>query len=373
MNKNGMEKFSGFDVKKLAAWLFCLICAAIGVYLIFKYAFAILLPFLIALFFALITDRPSSYLEKKTGISKRFFSVILLITIISVTTLLLFLGINRLIFEGERLLSKISDDSGRLGNTIASLFDRISSFGDKQSPLLENLMKIDAFREFWINIDKTVATVISDTVSSLTRSIPMLVFSIMKSLPNFLIFIIVTLIASFYFCLDYDRIKLAVISVLPKRLSEFLPRLQKRISSTAIKYVRAYLLLLLLTFCQLFVGFSILRTPYPLLLAILVALVDFLPILGVGTVLIPWGLSELIFSKDYYQGIGLLIIYLIVIIVRQITEPKIVAGSLGLHPLITLIAMYAGLKVFGIFGMIVGPVIALAIKSLLYSVAKSND
>ena len=140
--------------------------------------------------------------------------------------------------------------------------------------------------------------------------------------------------------------------------------MKKRICGTAAKYIRAYVLLLFLTFCQLFVGFSIIGIQYPLLIALLVALVDILPILGVGTVLIPWSIIEILFVKDAFTGVGLLILYAIVSIIRQVTEPKVVAGSLGLDPLLTIIVIYAGLKLFGIFGMILGPMAALGAKAL---------
>ena len=112
-------------------------------------------------------------------------------------------------------------------------------------------------------------------------------------------------------------------------------------------------------------GFSILGVSYPLLIAIIVALVDILPIFGVGTVLIPWAIIELVFTKNIYMGIGLIIIYIVVTVIRQITEPKVVAGSLGLHPLVTIVSMYVGFKLLGIFGMIAGPMAVLAIKSIL--------
>ena len=144
-----------------------------------------------------------------------------------------------------------------------------------------------------------------------------------------------------------------------------MPSVKKRVCGTAAKYLRAYVLLLLLTFGELFVGFLILKVPYPLLIALLVALVDILPILGVGTVLLPWAIIEIAITKDIFTGIGLIIVYLIITVVRQITEPKVVAGSLGLHPLITIISMYAGFKLLGILGMIVGPMTALAVKSFM--------
>ena len=95
-----------------------------------------------------------------------------------------------------------------------------------------------------------------------------------------------------------------MLRILPRRLQERLPVIKSRIRGTAAKYIRAYVILLLLTFIQLFVGFSLIGVSYPMLIAFLVALVDILPVLGVGTVLIPWGLIEITVSRDLYTGGG---------------------------------------------------------------------
>ena len=282
---------------------------------------------------------------------------------IALVLLILTWTVSRLISEAERLLEWLAADSGRLGESIASIFDRLTSMGDRRIPLIENLMKIEQFREVWENIDKIVAEAISSGVSALTRGIPAAVINILGSLPSIAIFLIVTVIACFYFALDLDAIHSAVISILPHKVSRTLPIIKRKLGETVAKYLRAYILLLFLTFCQLFVGFSIIGVPYPLLIALLVALVDILPVLGVGSVLIPWSIIETVFFKDIYTGIALLILYIIVTVIRQITEPRVVAGSLGLHPLVTIISMYVGLKVFGLFGMILGPMAALATRA----------
>ena len=354
------------DLKSTAALLFCIAFAAVAIYLIFKYVFFIFLPFIIAWGLSLIINPISTRLSKKFGIKKRPLSAILMSLLLTFVFLMLGWGISRLIIEAERLLEWIAADNGSLGDGIASLFDDMSS---KNIPLIDNLMELEQFREFWENIDVIISGAISEAISSLTKSIPVTVINILRQLPAFLLFVIVTIISCFYFSLDLDKIHSALTSLLPISFQEKLPTIKKRVFGTAAKYLRAYLLLLFLTFGELLVGFSILGVSYPLLIAFLIAIVDILPILGVGTVLIPWAIIELMFTKDLFTGIGLIIIYIVVTVVRQITEPKVVAGSLGLHPLVTIISMYAGFKLIGIFGMILGPMTALAIKSLL----KNND
>ena len=353
---------TSIDWQRVAAFLFCVLFAAAAIYLAFKYLLVIFLPFIIAWGVSLMVNPLASRLSKKLKIKKKPLSVILTSLLLTLIFLLLIWGVNRLIFEAEKLLEWLMSDSASLGERIADIFGKISN---QRIPLIDNLMKIEQFREVWENIDQITANAISEAVSALTRGIPGAVISVLSRLPALLLFIMVTIISCFYFSLDLDRIHAALTALLPQKWQDRLPSLKKRICGTATKYIRAYILLLSLTFGELFVGFSILGVSYPLLIAFLVAIVDILPILGVGTVLIPWAIIEIIFAKDLYMGIGLIIVYIIVTVIRQVTEPKVVAGSLGLHPLVTIISMYIGLKLLGILGMIAGPITALAVRSVL--------
>ena len=118
---------------------------------------------------------------------------------------------------------------------------------------------------------------------------------------------------------------------------------------------------MLLTFIEIFIGLSLLRVNYALLVALLVAIVDIFPILGTGTILIPWAVFALV-SGNVGLGSGLLILYGVSLIVRQVLEPKIVGNSIGLHPLATLAAVYLGIKFTGFLGIFIGPIVALCIK-----------
>ena len=342
---------------------FCFICVGIGIFLIIKYALGIFLPFLIAWGLAILTAPLSKKLAKAFGISRKFCSFLLTFLLIGTVAGLLFFAVNRLIFEAERLFVRLSEDSERIGALIGNFFDRLSSLDEKRLPILESLLKIEQFRQFWDNIDEVVTDAIGGAISTLTQWIPGALIDLLGRLPEVLIFLLITVISCFYFSADIDRINRQAVSLLPKRIRQNVHSIKITVIQKLSGYVRAYILLLLLTFGELFVGFLMLGVPYPLLLAVLIALLDILPIFGVGTALIPWALIEILFSKDYYTSIGLFIIYAIITIVRQITEPKIVGGTLGLPPLVTLIAMYTGLNLFGFLGIIIGPLLALLIVS----------
>lgn len=347
-----------------AGKIFCFLSVGLLLYIVIKYALGIFLPFLIAWGLAILTKPLAKKLSDSLRIPRKLCSITLTFLLLSAFAGILYIAINRLIFESERLFIKLSENSEDIGRAMGVFFDKISSFGDKKSPILESLLKVEQFREFWENIDSVIANIITNTVSSLTQWIPGALIGVIKRLPGFIIFLMITVISCFYFSSDIDRINRCAVSFLPSEISKRIPIIKKRFFQKLSGYIRAYLLLLIMTFGELLVGFMILRVPYPLLLAVLISILDILPILGVGTALIPWALIEILFTKDLYTGIGLFIIYAIITIVRQITEPKIVAGSLGLPPLLTLIAMYVGLKLFGFWGIIIGPFSLLVIKSL---------
>ena len=125
--------------------------------------------------------------------------------------------------------------------------------------------------------------------------------------------------------------------------------------------IRAQLTLTAITFCELFIGFSILRVNYAFLFALLTAVFDALPILGVGGILLPWALYSLL-SGNYLYAVGLLVIYGVIFIVRQFLEPRIIGTQIGLPPIVTLMSIYVGLRIFGVFGALLFPIIVITLK-----------
>jgi len=360
---NGKGKY---DVKTVAAVLFCALCVIAILYLIFRYALEMTLPFIVALFIAICLRRPSVWLSEKSGMSRGASSVVFLIIVTSSAAIILLLVFNRLMRESERLLEAVSKHSAQLGNAISRLLESVGGADAEKSPIIENLLKIKAFRYVWENID----TVISDAAVLAVKKIPVTLFSLVSSLPSKLVFAAVTLVASAYFCFYYDLIKNYLLSRLSNGMREKVIKLKKCLFSTFFNYIGSSLILLFITFVILFFGFLFLGLPSPFLLASIISFIDLLPLLGVGTVLIPWGFLRMILYRDTSLGLGLLILYAVAVIVRRIAEPKILGKGLGLHPLVTLFVTYIGMRLFGIAGMILLPIPLAAIKSFL---SKSRD
>ena len=174
-------------------------------------------------------------------------------------------------------------------------------------------------------------------------------------IPGFVIKAVITVVASFFFMADYDKILGFMGKIIPKDKEESFHNIKDYFANTLLIYLKSYSLLFLVTYIELCIGFSIMRLPNALLIALLVAVFDILPILGVGGVLLPWAVI-LIFMKNIPMAVGMVILYLVITIIRNTLEPRVVGKQIGLHPLATLIALYVGLKVLGIIGMFLFPV-----------------
>lgn len=171
-----------------------------------------------------------------------------------------------------------------------------------------------------------------------------------KGVPTVVVSILVMIIATFFISLDYEKITSFLNTNMPKRMADHLLEIRSYLTNTLFVVIRSYLLIMLLTFTELFLLFSIFGIQHAFFRASLIAILDILPVLGTGGILIPWGIISL-FQGHTALGIKLLVTYGIVMVVRNYAEPKIVGAQLGLHPIITLVSMFIGLRLFGFWGM----------------------
>ena len=187
--------------------------------------------------------------------------------------------------------------------------------------------------------------------------------AIAKKIPFWLTTIAFSVLCSVFISMDYGTVVQFLLKLLPAKLQPVLLRCKQHLCGTLLRMLKAYLILLLITFLQLFLGFFLLDIEQPLLWATVLALLDFLPFIGTGLILIPWGIFELLTGRGAL-GAGLLILFAILTLVHNLMEPKLVSSSIGLHPLATLLAMYAGLRFFGFSGLLLAPVAVLFLRFL---------
>ncbi|WP_129600410.1 sporulation integral membrane protein YtvI [Anaerophilus nitritogenes] len=194
---------------------------------------------------------------------------------------------------------------------------------------------------------KNFTTIISTLISSL--------LSFISTIPQFLVFLLVTIISTFFITRDKPIIKKFIIAQLSQNALCKSRMIKGGLFSALTGYIKAQLILMLITFLESTIGLMLLGIDYFILIAFLASIIDALPLLGTGCVYIPLILWKLL-QGSFMECIGLGILYLLILLLRQILEPKILGSQLGIYPLVTLIAMYIGLKLFGILGLMIGPI-----------------
>ncbi len=224
-------------------------------------------------------------------------------------------------------------------------------FYSKNFPL-EVITQIEGTIEKNVNtLDSFLQQLIAGTINLLT------------AIPGFLIEFLVYLIALFLISLELPRLKVKLESHLKEHTRQKVFLVGSQLNKAGLGFLKAQVILSLVTFIMAMLGLSILGVKYTGLLSLLIVIVDILPILGTGSVLVPWAVIAIL-QDNNFLGIGLIILFFVITIVRRVIEPKIYSSSLGISPLASLISMYIGLKLLGIAGIFVGPIIVIIFDTL---------
>lgn len=347
-------------------------------YLFMRFAFWPLFPFIFAFFAAMLLQKPVRLLTKRTPIKKGLAAFLL-----TMFCALFLIGILALV--GTKIVTEVKG----LVESVMSAFDSLPDFIMTAERWLISLVeKLPAALENpltgWINnlADNLIAAAqqspaqpSGSLLSGLDLDLSSLktplsgVISTASKVPSILIAIVITFIATVFMTSDYGRIAAFIKRQLPAKKRETLTKTKSLTITTISKMLKAYCLIICITCTELFIGISALKLlgiyngGYIFTIALVTAIVDIFPILGSGTILIPWGIVSLLMGKTGL-GIGVLVIYVIITVLRQYIEPKLVAGQLGLPPIATLMGMYIGLKLFGVLGMFILPFTITILKVL---------
>lgn len=308
-------------------------------------------------FLAALIASVSKKASKKTGIPYP--------PIAGILTVLLFLFIGgilaavavRLVRECGELVIWLSEHTGAEGSplgftsVVRGFFDRIAFFQNNEGA--------KAYFE------RLAESLIKESASALGKRMAAVLGSILHATPRAVMRIFVFIMSTFYFSVDYFRICEGIKRIIPKAVLIRLSAIWGILLRTLRGYMKAYFILFVITFCQLFAGLFILKVRFAFLISLGIAAIDIFPVLGSGIILVPWAVCSFCIH-DSRLGTGLLVLYGIVTIVRQIAEPRIVGDGLGIHPLASLLCMFLGVSAFGILGAVIGPFVAVAVKELVF-------
>ncbi len=345
-----------------------------------RYALGVCMPFVIAFIVAAILQKPKNFLVKKTPLKNGLASgICVLLTIIIFIALISLIGV-RVASEVKGFIDyiviQLRDFDKVIDNIEAWLINLISSLpeflrntlGDFVSGLFVKIREASAGESEQLAGEITGGLAGNFSVSWITTPISG-VISTASKLPSILIAVVITIVACCFMTSEFPAIANFIKIQFPENKRGDLERAKVILKDSLSKMAKAYLLIMLVTFIEISVGLTILRfigvfeSNYIVIIAVVVAIVDIIPVLGTGTVIIPWAIYSFIIG-NVGMGIGLLVIYAVVSVLRQVIEPKLVAGQLGLSPIITIAALYFGLKIFGVLGMFVTPLLIIMLKLL---------
>jgi len=352
-----MSKFAELRKLKLLRIGLAVVGVILAVFLIIKVS-PYIIPFIIAFIMASIVEPIIRFLMKKAKFPRKVAAPIILTFFILTFALIITLIIVRLIQEIKSIYAVLP----QLSNEVYTYVNNLINKG------------LDIFE--WLPRDITGD--IGNIFSRLYQSISGILNSVVKgayitaaSIPQAVIFIVITIVSTYFISSDREKISEFFSSQLPDKWIIQIKNIITNMFSALAGYIKAQCILMAITFMELFIGFNIIGVSYSLLLAFIISVFDALPIFGVGGFLIPWAIYSLL-TSNIRLGVSLFILYFVVLIVRQSVEPKILGNQIGVHPLVTLIAMYSGLKLFGFIGLILGPVTALLLKNIISAMLKNR-
>ena len=316
-----------------------------------KYLLPLALPFVIAWGVAFAMRPVAMFLHRKTRIPVRLCrvlsSVLLVLGLLGgVLCLVILLGA-----QLWRFISGLSE-----GDALTGIMEFLLD------PLGGVFSRVEGLEGLSERLAEAASGVLHEFIAAVASALP----AIVGAVPKIFLFSIVTVIATVYISYDLERVNRMALSLLPERMRARALDFKARFFSGVWPYVRSYLILMLLTFAIITLGLAILGSEYALLLGVIIALLDPLPVIGVGTVLVPWSLFHLFFGDTAF-GIGLLVLYIVHEIFRQVAEPRILGKSMGIHPLITLVLLYVGYSLLGVLGLLLLPLVTVSIHVVLSS------
>lgn len=330
--------------------IFSLLATAVFIILGIK-AIGFFMPFVIGWCISAIASPLVDWLEKRFKIVKKLGTAMVVILVIGLIVLVIYLLISRLVSEAGHLIRDIPElylqlenGFGKIGNTLSGAFAKLP-------------MEI---QNGWNTVIENLDHYLGELVSNISEPTVTAAGNFAKSLPSYLISLIVSILSAYFFTVEREEVlnwlkKVAPVSV-QKRMTLVADNLRYAVGG----YFKAQFKIMGIVFLILLVGFALLDVNYYALVAFLIAFLDFLPFFGTGTAMIPWAVYKILVG-DLKTAVVLVVIYVITQAARQLLQPKLVADSMGLSPLVTLILLYIGYRVSSVIGMILAVPIGMVI------------
>ena len=322
-------------------------------YLAVRYVFGAIAPFIIAFIAASLVEPIVRFFVSKFRLPRAAASTIgIILLLIAFFAIASFVSVfiwkegKDLIFRLPSYISSIAEHIKHLMQNDTGIFSHLSD---------ESIAKV---MDYIANYD--YSTLFTGSIGGFVLGYA---GNMVVQIPNILVFCIVSIVSSFFMSISFPKVKSFILMQFKPQQQSLIIDVKKTLFSTVGKYLRSYSILMFTTFAELLIFFLIFGFEPALPLAFLIAIVDILPVLGVGTILIPWSLVSLL-SGAPWRALILICMYIVVTIVRQVLEPKVIGDHVGMMPILTLFCIWVGLKLFGFGGMFLIPITVVILKNL---------
>lgn len=326
---------------------------AVGIVLILRYLvpplLSLLMPFVLALVTAWLLNPVVKGLQRRLGLSRGVLSLFLILLAFAAAGGILF-GLGYSLFSEVSALLNNWEGSW---NTLQTGVDAAGAWLDKLLAYLPG--EVETFVNG--NLDQ-LWSAFSGWVSSVVPLVGTWAGNFAMGVPSFVVALIVFIMAAYFITADYPHYRFLMTDRLPPEVRTFVSHIKHTALGAFAGYVRAEVIISAGVFAILLVGFLLIGQPYAVLLALLLAVLDFIPIIGSGTIMVPWAFIDLL-TGNWVHAVGLMVVWGIICVFRRVAEPKAVGSQTGLSPILSLISMYVGMRVGGVLGMILGPVLCL--------------
>ena len=325
------------------------------VYVVIKYLLGLVAPFLIGFLVALVLQRFIGFLADKLRFPRKLAAVLSILLFYLIIGLLLILlgmsayaGVKDLVEKMPRLYSTDIEPA------LARFFEYIEGIMIRFDLDLAQILE-----DIHVQVSQSIGNLVSEVSSRAIGAIT----STVTWVPKLFFGIVLSIISSVFFAMDFEKVTEFFTNLLPHDRRGIVSELRTLTSGFGGKYIKAYALLLFITFIEVSIGLSILGVERAVTIGAITAIVDIMPVLGTGLILIPWAIFKLI-QGNLFLGFGLFGLYIIITVIRNVLEPKLVGQQIGLHPIVMLLCMYVGVRLFGVVGLFALPISVLVLKYL---------
>ncbi|MDD2443692.1 MAG: sporulation integral membrane protein YtvI [Desulfotomaculaceae bacterium] len=325
--------------------------AILAVMVAFKYILPILVPFIIAFIFTILMEPLIKVLQRRVKMPRGFAAM---------TAMVVFFGGIAVLFSA--IILRLIEELIRLSASLPGLENEIAFY-------YNNL--VERATAFYVTLPQWAITSLEKNITGLTSNLQGMISKTANSLmyfvsvvPGAITIFVVTLLATYFLAKDRHLIANLMIRFMPAPWGEKTVLVARDVTAAFIAYLKAQSILIFITTIISVIGLSLIGAEYALSMGLLIGFFDLIPVLGPATIYIPWLVWSFATGASSF-GIKLTVLYILVIVTRQLLETRIISSNLGLHPLATLVAMYAGLKTLGLAGLVLGPILLIAIQALI--------